>query len=94
MKIDVDTAARALRAAIDFEMPDAAGIGDRIFDELAYQLRRLPQFRGMPIIAIDLAIHDVRRELITKLNQAFESVERRLVQSFKDEIGFGEGEAA
>jgi hypothetical protein len=77
-------------------MPDAANVTDKVFDQIAHRLRRNPRFAGMSINEIDLVLADARREFEVELDRAFDSVERRLVQSFRDEIGFGEteGEAA
>jgi hypothetical protein len=93
-KITLEEAAAALQYALDFEMPDATRITDDIFDKLVQQLRRNPRFKHMSITEVDLVLAASKREFECELDQAFSSVERRLVQSFEDELSDKFGAAA
>jgi hypothetical protein len=88
ISISTGAAVEALWQALhEWERPDQL---IKLFDEIAYRLHRNPRFRNMPITEIDLLLADARREFEHDLS----AFEWRLVQAFKDAIGFEDADAA
>jgi hypothetical protein len=86
MMITITTAIAALREALQFEVPSAGTLTDKLFDELALQLKRDPHFTRMRLTEIDSMTADSRRDFDRDLDAVLDRFGRRIINNFKNEI--------
>jgi hypothetical protein len=87
--ITPEFAIESLWNAIEWELPKVID-ATAVFDEIAYQLRRSPQFKGMSIAELDLILADAKRQFQFRTV----NLEWAIVRAFKDQIGFDDEAAA
>jgi hypothetical protein len=82
MMIDVNTALDALDECIDWKLKPALD-SQKIFDDIASNLRRLPAFQHTKIVELDLALADLKRSFANEMREA----EWQLYDAFRCSIG-------
>jgi hypothetical protein len=69
MMVSTDWALDCLDEAISWKLRPAINV-DRVFDEIASKLRRMPAFKQLTIVEIDLALADLKREFAHDMREA------------------------
>jgi hypothetical protein len=85
-QVSVDEALNLLVDVFFLRLPDAYDLADRIFEIVAYHLRRDPRFSAFTLTQIDLLLAGSRRDVEEYFREWLRGLEGQITRGFKAKL--------